>query len=62
MRRWVRHSSYKSIKRMWGGAGLINLGQWSRPHMAETSALVTKTLVTTMGSVEIKTDQVGSGR
>ena len=47
---------------MWGGAGLINLGQWSRPHMAETSALVTKTLVTTMGSVEIKTDQVGSGR
>ena len=36
------HSSYKSIKRMCGG---INLGQCSRPHMAETSALVTRTLV-----------------
>ena len=23
------HSSYKSIKRMWGGAGLINLGHSS---------------------------------
>ena len=44
------HSSYKSIKRMWGGVGVgrgqfphmctgINLGQCSRPHMAETSAL-----------------------
>ena len=39
------HSSNKSIKRMWGGVSLINLGQCSRPHMAETSALVTKTLV-----------------
>ena len=39
------HSSYKSIKRIWRGVGLINLGQFSRPHMAETSALVTKTLV-----------------
>ena len=33
------------VTRMWGGAGLINLGQCSRPHMAETSPLVTKTLV-----------------
>ena len=33
------------VTRMWGGAGLINLGQCSRPHMAETSALVTETLV-----------------
>ena len=34
------HSSYKIIKRIWGG-----VGQYSRPHMAETSALVTKALV-----------------
>ena len=33
------------LQELQGGAGLINLGQCSRPHMAETSALVTKTLV-----------------
>ena len=40
-----RYAGKDGILRIWGGVGLINLGQCSCLHIAVTSALVTKTLV-----------------